>query len=151
MRAHGQEPVATVRFRNMGKVIPGWFAAGYPIEPEPHLPSLSPGACDRAAKSVAAKSKPGQLHLTVVSARTLPYLKGTCVFVFKAGSRLFASGGVMGLTGLVFEPGPPDKRPWLLELDDPKGIPRSGMSWVPVGGGVSWTSPHRPSHPSAQG
>jgi len=147
MRAHGQEPVATVRFRNRGKVIPGWLAAGYPVEPEPHLPSLSPGACDRAAKSA------GSAHRTLVSARTLPYLKGTCVFAFKAASRRAASGGDPLLLGGMLSAleGASNARPWLFELDDPGGVPRSGQSWVPVGGGVMWHSPFRPYHPSAQG
>jgi hypothetical protein len=146
MRAHGQEPATTVRFRNRGKVIPGWSAAGYAIEPDPHLPSLSPGACVRAAESA------GPAHLTLVSARTLPYLNGTRVFAFRAADRRAAAGGDLLLGGMISAiGGPPDERPWLFELDDPNGVPRSGESWVPVGGGVTWTSPHRPYYPSARG
>jgi hypothetical protein len=131
MRAHRQQPITTVRFRNRGKVIPGWSAKGTRVESDPHLSPLSAGACDKAAKSAGPP-----FSRTLVSARTLPYLSGTCVFTFKAPNRRAASGGAMSVLGrLIGAVGSPNERPWLFELDDPNGVPRSGgVGCLPVVG-----------------
>jgi hypothetical protein len=136
MRARGQEPITTVRYRNRGKVIPGWSATGDPVESDPHAPPLPADACHTAAKSAEAAS------LTLVSARTLPYLNGTCVFTFKAADLRVASGAAMGAVARIIPAigGPQNERPWLFELDQ-KGVAKSGASWMPAGGGVTWTSP----------
>lgn len=137
MRAHGKEPITTVRYRNEGKVIPGWSASGDPVETDPHASPLPADACHKAAKSA------GSASLTLVSARTLPYLRGTCVFTFKAVHLRAGAGAAMGALYRIILAigGPPDERPWLFELDDQKGVPRNGASWVPAGGGVDWTTP----------
>lgn len=137
MRAHGQEPITTVSYRNRGKVIPGWSAAGDPIESDPQVSRLPADACEEAAKSAGAAS------LMLVSARTLPYFNGTCVFTFKAADLKAGSGAAMAAVGRIIPAigGPPNERPWLFELDDQSGVAKSGASWMPAGGGVTWTSP----------
>jgi hypothetical protein len=136
MRAHGQEPITTVRYRNEGKVIPGWSAHG-PVESDPHVSPLPADACDKAAKSAEAAS------LTLVAARTLPYLNGTCVFTFKAADLRVGSGAAMSALGRIWPAigGPPNERPWVFELDDQNGVPKTGASWMPAGGGTTWATP----------
>jgi len=137
MRAHGKKPITTVRYRNEGKVIHGWSVSGDPVETDPHASRLPADACRTAAKSARSAS------LTLVSAQTLPYLKGTCVFTFKAAHLMAGAGAAMGALHRIILAigGPPDERPWLFELDDQKGVPRNGASWMPAGGGVDWTTP----------
>ena len=42
--------------------------------------------------------------------------------------------------------GPPNERPWLFELDNQKGVPRSGASWMPSRwrGGLDDAGPRLP-------
>lgn len=136
MRAHGREPITTVRFRNGGKVIYGWPAEN-PVERDPHASPLPADACDKAANSGQSAS------LTLVSARTLPYLNGTCVFTFKAANLKTGSGAAMGALGRIWRAigGDPNERPWVLELDDQNGVPKTGASWMPGGGGTTWATP----------
>ncbi|HJU35833.1 MAG TPA: hypothetical protein VJ716_00250 [Gaiellaceae bacterium] len=140
MHAHGKQPITTVRYRNKGKVIPGWSANGDPVETDPHAPPLPAHACHTAAKSA------GSASLTLLSAQTLPYLNGTCVFTFEAADLMAGSGAAMGALYRIVHAigGAPDERPWLFELDDEKGVPKSGASWMPAGGGVDWTTPGLP-------
>lgn len=136
MRAHGQEPITTVRYRNEGKVIPGWPAES-PVESDPHVSPLRANACHAAATSA------GSASLTLVSARTLPYLNGTCVFTFKSADLKAGSGAAMGALGRIWPAigGDPNKRPFLFELDDENGVPKTGASWMPAGGGTTWATP----------
>jgi hypothetical protein len=136
MRAHGQEPITTVRYRDEGRVIAGWPAYG-PVESDPHASPLPTDACDTAARSA------GSASLTLVSARTLPYLNGTCVFTFKAAHLKAGSGAAVGALGRIIRAigGPPNERPWLFELDSVNGIPKTGASWMPTGGGTTWAMP----------
>jgi hypothetical protein len=137
MRAHGQEPITTVRYRDEGKVILGWPGNNDPVENDPHVSPLPTDACDTAAKSA------GLASLTLVSARTLPYLNGTCVFTFKAADLRAGSGAAMRALGRIWPAigGPPNERPWLFELDDQNGVPKTGASWMPAGGGTTWATP----------
>ena len=136
MGAHGQEPITTVRYRDEGKVIPGWPNNNDPVKNDPHVSPLSADACVTAAKSARSAS------LTLVSARTLPYLNGTCVFTFKAADLRVGSGAAMGALGRIWHAigGPPNERPWVFELDDQNGVPRTGASWMPAGGGTTWAT-----------
>ncbi len=137
MRAHGQEPITTVRYRDEGKVILGWPGNNDPVENEPHVSPLPADACVTAAKSARSAS------LTLVSARTLPYLNGTCVFTFKAADLRAGSAAAMGALGRIWHAigGPPNERPWVFELDDQNSVPKTGASWMPAGGGTTWATP----------
>jgi hypothetical protein len=144
MRSQGQEPITTVRYRDEGKVIPGSLANGDPVRTDPKVSRLAADACDRAAKAA------GTASLTLVSAQTLPYLSGTCVFTFKAADLKAGSDAAMGALGRIISAigGPPNERPWLFELDDQNGVPKTGASWmIGVNGddvgatGTTWATP----------
>lgn len=135
MRAHGHEPITTVRYWDKGKVIPGWPSHGA-VESDPHVSPLPADACHTLAKSAASAS------LTLVSARTLPYLNGTCVFTFKAADLKAGSGAAMGALNRMWNAmDSPNERPWVFELDDQNGVPKTGASWMPIGGGTTWATP----------
>jgi hypothetical protein len=137
MRAQGEAPITSVRYRDEGKVIPGWPYNDDPVESEPHASPLPADACHKAAKSARSAS------LTLVSARTLPYLNGTCVFTFKAADLRTGSGAAMSALGRIWRAigGDPNERPWVFELDDQNGTPKTGASWMPAGGGTTWATP----------
>ena len=136
MRAHGQEPIATVRYRDEGRVIPGWLADGDPVRSDPDVPPLPADACDKAAKAA------GSASLTLVSARTLPYLDGTCVFTFQTADLKDGSQAAAGALARMIQAvgGPPNERPWLFELDDRNGVPETGASWM-LNTGTTWATP----------
>jgi hypothetical protein len=136
MRSQGQEPITTVRYRDEGKVIPGSLANGDPIRSDPNVSPLAADACDRAAKAA------GTVSLTLVSAQTLPYLNGTCVFTFKAADLRAGSQAAMGALGRITSAigGPPNERPWLFELDDQNVVPETGASWM-LNTGTTWATP----------
>jgi hypothetical protein len=136
MRSQGQEPITTVRYRDQGKVIPGTLANGDPVRSDPDASPLPTGACQTAAKAAGAAS------LTLVSAQTLPYLKGTCVFTFTASDLKAGSDAAMGALGRIISAigGPPNERPWLFELDDQDGVPKTGASWM-LNTGTTWATP----------
>jgi hypothetical protein len=136
MRAHGKESITTVRYRDEGKVIAGSLADGDPVRSDPHVSPLAADACDTAAKAV------GTASLTLVSAQTLPYLDGTCVFTFKAAHLTAGAGAAMGALGRIISAigGPPNERPWLFELDDQNGVPKTGASWM-LDTGTTWATP----------
>jgi hypothetical protein len=137
MRAHGQEPITTVRYRDEGKVIPGTLVGGDPVQSDPKVSLLAADACNTAAKAAGAAS------LTLVSAQTLPYLNGTCVFTFQAADVTAGSQAAMGaLQRMILAiGGPPNERPWLFELDDQNGVAKTGASWMLDGGGTTWATP----------
>jgi hypothetical protein len=130
MRSQGQEPIKTIRF-------PGSEGgAGSPVESDPNVPQLATGACQTAAQDARTKS------LTLVTAKTLPYLNGTCVFTFTAADLKTGSEAAMGALGRIISAigGPPNERPWLFELDDQKGVPKTGASWM-LNTGTTWATP----------
>lgn len=135
MRAHGRQPIATVRYRDRGRVIPGTLANGDSVETDPSVSPLAADACETAAKAA------GTDLLALVSARTLPYLNGTCVFTFEAADLKAGSGAAMAaLSRVIDKIGPPNERPWLFELHDTSGVPKTGASWMP-GSGTTWATP----------
>lgn len=135
MRAHGREPITTVSYRDRGKVIPGWPSHGA-VESDPHVSPLPADACHTLATSAVSA------FLTLVSARTLPYLKGTCVFTFKAADLKGRVGAAMGALNRMWNAmDSPNERPWVFELDDQNGVPKTGASWMPIGGGTTWATP----------
>lgn len=137
MRAHGQEPITTVRYRDPeGKVILGTPTYGDPVETDPDIAPLAADACDAAAKSAAAPS------LALVSAQALPYINGTCLFTFQAADLTAGSQAAMGvLQRIINALGDPNERPWLFELDDQNGVPKTGASWMPGENGTTWATP----------
>ncbi len=144
MRSQGQQPVTTVRYRDKGKVIPGSLTNGDPVRSDPNVSPLLTDACDTAARAA------GTASLTLVSAQTLPYLNGTCVFAFRATDLTAGSQAAMGALGRIISAigGPPNERPWLFELDDQNGVPKTGASWmIGVNGddvgatGTTWATP----------
>jgi hypothetical protein len=144
MRSQGQQPITTVRYRDEGKVIPGSLTNGDPVRSDPNVSPLPTDACDTAAKAT------GTASLTLVSAQTLPYLNGTCVFTFRATDLTRGSQAAMGALGRIISAigGPPNERPWLFELDDQNGVPKTGASWmIGVNGddvgatGTTWATP----------
>jgi hypothetical protein len=130
MRSQGQEPVKTIRF-------PGSEGgAGSAVESDPNVPQLATDACQTAAQDARTGS------LILVSAKTLPYLDGTCVFTFTATALTAGSQAAMGALGRLISAigGPPNERPWLFELDDQNGVPKTGASWM-LNTGTTWATP----------
>src|SRR5262249_27187205 len=116
MRAHGRQPITTVRYRDTrDRTLRGWSLNGDPVEEDPNISPLAAGTCKAAAEAAAA----GRASLTLVAAKTLPWINGTCVFVFQtadpaAGSAAAASA----LQRIILRVGhPPNVRPWFFELD----------------------------------
>lgn len=135
MRLQRQEPIAVVSYRDrQGKTLLGY--GDDTLESDPNVGQLSSAACMSAARP-AAKGL-----LTLASARTLPYLHGTCVFVFRtskphAGSQM-AAGALLKMINAI---GPPNLRPWFFELLTRKAVPLSSASWMPDAGGATWAKP----------
>jgi hypothetical protein len=137
MRAHGQQPITTVRYRDTrGNVILGTPLNGDPVESDPNISPLGVDACNSAAKSVSATS------LTLISARTLPYINGTCVFTFQAADLQAGSQAAMGALQQIITAigGPPNERPWIFELDDQHGVAKTGAAWMVGDGGTTWAT-----------
>jgi hypothetical protein len=141
MRAHGQQPITTVRYRDThGGVIRGWSINGDPIESDPHVPPLAAGTCQSAAEAATAPAA----SLTLASAKTLPWINGTCVFVFQTADPAAGSAAAADvLQRIILTIGhTPNVRPWFFELDA-KGT-GSGLTdagWMPDGDGFTWARP----------
>jgi hypothetical protein len=137
MRTQGEEPIATVRYRDTrGRALPATLLGGDPVESDPKVSSLPAGACASAARAAARPL------LTLVSAQTLPYIKGTCVFRFRTSDPVAGSGVSMdALLTIIHALGEPDYRPWFYEIDDRNGTPQVGASWMPGENGATWARP----------
>lgn len=138
-REHGRKPVTTVLYRDSrGHVVPGYSAGGDPVESDPGVAPLGDGAC-RSAAEPAAKGL-----LALASARTLPYMHGTCVFVLRtskphAGSQQAMAALERMIQGLSSKT--PNERPWFFELVSSRGVPLSSGAWMPGDGGTTWARP----------
>lgn len=141
MRAHGQQPIATVRYRDThGGVIRGWSINGDAIESDPQVSPLAAGTCESAAEAATTTAA----SLTLASARTLPWINGTCVFVFQTADPAAGSAAAAGvLQRIILTIGhPPNVRPWFFELDAKAGT--SGLTnagWMPDGDGFTSAKP----------
>src|SRR5581483_4927190 len=115
MSRAGRAPVTSLRLVGSDGMDSG------PLERDPNVPPLTAHACESAARGVA------QPPLRLVTARTLPFGKGICVFVFRAAEPALIGASFPGVSGRIaerFEPNPgnPDY-PYLFELDDSSGRP----------------------------
>jgi hypothetical protein len=64
------------------------------------------------------------------------------VFTFKAADLKAGSGAAMGALNRMWNAmDSPNERPWVFELDDQNGVPKTGASWMPIGGGTTWATP----------
>jgi hypothetical protein len=142
MRAHGQQPITTVRYRDThGGVIRGWSLNGDPIENDPNVPPLAAGTCESAAKAATTAAS---ASLTLVSAKTLPWINGTCVFAFETADPAAGSEAAAGLLQkIILTIGhPPNVRPWFFELDSENSTSGlTGAGWMPDGDGFTWAKP----------
>lgn len=141
MRSHGQQPITTVRYRNAdGRVVPATSVNGDPVENDANLSPLASGKCEAAARTAAATTA----ALKLVSAKTLPWMHGTCVFMFETAHPLAGSDATMGLMEKIIPAigGPPNLRPWFFELDTDRSTESlDGASWMPGSGGSTWARP----------
>ena len=140
-RSNGQQPVTTVRYRDTNdRALLGWSINGDPVESDPNISPLAPGTCDTAATAAAA----GQTSLTLVAAKTLPWINGTCVFVFQTADPAAGSAASADvLQKIILSIGhPPNVRPWFFELDgkgSSSGLTNAG--WMPDGSGFTDAKP----------
>jgi hypothetical protein len=139
--ANGQHPVTTVRYRDTnGRALSGWSLNGDPIEGDPHVSPLAAGTCESAAKAAAA----GQASLSLASATTLPWINGTCVFVFQTANPTAGSAAAADvLQRIILSIGHPrNVRPWFFELEakgSNSGLTNAG--WMPDGDGFTAAKP----------
>lgn len=141
MRARGQQPITTVRYRDTrGRSLRGWSLNGDSIERDPNVSPLAPGTCQSAARAASA----GRASLTLVSAKTLPWINGTCVFVFQTADPLAGSAvAADALQPIILRIGhPPNVRPWFFELDSKgTGLGLTNAGWMPDGDGFTAAEP----------
>jgi hypothetical protein len=141
MRAHGQQPITTVRYRDtQGRSLRGWSLNGDPVGADPNVSPLAPGTCEATAKSAVS----GQASLTVASANTLPWINGTCVFVFQTTDPVPGSAASAdALQRIILTIGhPPNVRPWFFELDSKgSGLGLTNAGWMPDGTGFTAAKP----------
>ncbi|MFZ0341643.1 MAG: hypothetical protein WAL31_04855 [Gaiellaceae bacterium] len=84
-----------------------------------------------------------QASLRLVSAKTLPWINGTCVFVFQTAEPAAGSAAVADVLQRILTIGHPrNVRPWFFELDakgSNSGLTNAG--WMPDGDGVTAAKP----------
>lgn len=123
MRAAGQAPVTTMNVVGAGPQIVDEM-----IGPSPTVSPLSAGTC-----SAAVDSAPSDME--VVSARTLPFALGTCIFDVRTATD--PSAAVETVAQMLHDAVPDAQgHPWLVEVDDPQGEVQIILSWVPGLGGT---------------
>jgi hypothetical protein len=140
--AAGQPPINSVKFIDAhGKAIPGYGPApvgtdmaGHPLSP---IPALAAGKCRSLAQAVHSSA------LAIRSALTLPYAGGACAFKIQVSGRPSLSDGLF--VGKVLDGmGDPNRRAYLVEVDNSAGVPLSVNDYTPGGGGVGYTKPRSP-------
>ena len=140
--AAGQTPINSVQFVDAhGKGIPGYGlapvgtdSAGHPLST---IAPLAAGECRSLAQTVQSSA------LAILSALTLPYGGGACAFKFRTSLRPpFTDALIAGK--LVDGMGDPNKRSYLVEVDNSAGVPLSVSDYTPGGGGVAYNKPYSP-------
>jgi uncharacterized membrane protein len=142
----GQTPIDSVQFVDAnGAAITGYGAHPVGTEPNgaplPKIPALATGACESAAHAAQAEqARVPQAPLTVQSVLTLPYAGGACAFKFQiADPSTFDAPLDTGKLATVM--GNPNERAFLVEVDDPAGVPQFVDSYSPSGGGSAYIKP----------
>jgi hypothetical protein len=129
--AHGQTAATDLRSLANGQDLSGmaFDVIGNDASASP-LPSHT---CESAAQNAPAS-------VNVVSARTLPFAGGTCVFKLEAtpANAVAAGSDIVSAMSSVLPAGTAtNDYPWLVEVDDASGSPLIVSTWVPgLGGGV---------------
>lgn len=142
MAAQGQEAVTAVReVGSSGSQLAG-SALGDSIAAEPSASPLTSGACETAAQDAPSS-------LVLVSARTLPFADGTCVFKFTtADPATFAATASSSFPDITSALPDANDHPFLIEVDDQAGTPQVILSWVPgvagQGQGQAYVAPGLP-------
>jgi hypothetical protein len=140
--AAGQTPINSVQFVDaQGKAIPGYGlapvgmdSAGHPLST---IAPLAAGKCRSLAQTVESSA------LAIRAALTLPYGGGACAFKFRTSLRPpFTDALIAGK--LVDGMGDPNKRSYLVEVDNSAGVPLSVSDYTPGGGGVAYNKPSVP-------
>lgn len=141
--AAGQTPINSVKFIDAhGKAIPGYGPApvgtdmaGHPLST---VPPLAAGKCQSLTTQTVKSSA-----LAIRSALTLPYAGGACAFKIQMSGRPSLSDGLF--VGKVLDGmGDPNRRAYLVEVDDSAGVPLSVNDYTPGGGGVMYTKSRSP-------
>lgn len=130
MRSQGEQPITTVRYFDSAY-------RGETVASDPTVSPLAAGTCESVAKTAATPS------LTLVTAKTLPWLNGTCVFAFQTSDPVAGSqASAAALQQIINAIGPPNLRPWFFELDAQDGTSHlTAASWMPDNGGSTWARP----------
>jgi hypothetical protein len=131
--ASGGTPIDSVKFLDAnGHEIAGYGAAS--VGSDTGLAPLGKGACMSAARPLQTSS------LTIRSALTLPYAGGACAFRFRTPDPSSFAAGIEGAK-LVNAMGDPNKRSYLVEVDNQAGVPQFVDNYTPGGGGVAYVKP----------
>jgi hypothetical protein len=130
MRSQGEQPITAVRYFDSAY-------RGATVASDPTVSPLAAGTCESVAKTAATPS------LTLISAKTLPWLNGTCVFAFQTSDAVAGSqASAAALQQIINAIGPPNLRPWFFELDVQDGTSHlTAASWMPDNGGSTWARP----------
>jgi hypothetical protein len=140
--ATGEPPIHSVRYVDAS----GAPVAGYgsdPVVSDAGLSPLADGTCRSLAESVQTSS------LTVESALTLPYAGGACAFRFQTSDASQLGDTPLLVGTLVNGMGEPNKRAYLVEIDNKAGVPLIVADSTAGAGGVAY-SKQRP-NPLASG
>lgn len=141
--AHGQTPLTELRANGAtGQSLSGLAADS--IGGDSVSSPLPDSTCEDAAQNVSSS-------VSVMSARTLPFAGGTCVFKLDATSAdAVAAGNQMSsaMAHALPSGATANDHPWLIEVDAPTGSPLLVVTWVPgldgVGSGTAYVRPGLP-------
>lgn len=146
LKAHGREPIDTVRYLDSKGAQLALSQLTDPVTADASVSPLARTACRTAAQAAQAKQQElGGGHLTIVSAKTLPYDNGACAIAFETSNPYaFAGGAPLTIGKLAETLGDPNERPYLVQAVDPAGTPQFVASFVPGGEGQAYIRPGLP-------
>ncbi len=135
MRLRGKAPISSVKVLGSGgKPLEGYGTI--PVATDTSVSQLPKDACRSAAGPLARGL------LALVTARTLPYVRGSCVFVVKAAKP--AAGTVAAadaLPRMIGAIGLSNQRPYFFEVVSSRRVPLSSAAWMVEGGGATYARP----------
>jgi hypothetical protein len=145
-RAHGRKPIDAVRYLDSKGAQLALSQLTDPVTADASVSPLARTACRSAAEAAQAKQLAlDRVHLTVVSAKTLPYDNGACVVAFRTPDpTAFAGGAPLTIGKLATVLGDPNERPYLVQAVDEAGTPQFVASFVPGGEGQAYIRPGLP-------